>query len=567
MKNALKISVATALLTLAACSNDQAETSSQADVGPDMCIYGGSIYPGGIDALAVADGKIVQISNSENGLDCQNYINSDTRLVDLDGAHVYPGFVDAHGHLLGIGLREMTLNLEGTPSIEVLRQRLAGVAAQTPKGETIFGRGWIETHWPENRFPSRYDIDSVAADNPVILERADGHAVVVNSKALEMAGIDKDTKPPFGGDILHGKDGEPTGMLIDNAGNLVSGLMAELTPERKEAAYIKGSEVYAAYGWTGIHSMSVNPADVALIEKLSDEGKMGIRVYNAVDLNGADQLLDGIATDGPRSSKNGRIVTRGIKVYADGALGSRGAALLAPYADDPENTGLLLSKKDTLMPVLERSLRDGFQISFHAIGDKANRMVLDWFEEAMDNVPVAERKVSDPRWRIEHSQILNVDDIPRFNELGVIASMQPSHAIGDLHFAVDRLGVERLQGGYAWRSLIDSGAVIAGGSDAPVERGDPRIEFYASVARKDAKGFSADGWYPDEKVTRAEAIKIFSEWPAFSAFQEDSVGTIEVGKAADFTIFDKDIMTIPEAEILSVTPVMTIVDGEIVYKN
>ena len=270
---------------------------------------------------------------------------------------------------------------------------------------------------------------------------------------------------------------------------------------------------------------------------------------------------------GPRKSKNGRITTRGIKVYADGALGSRGAALLQPYEDDPENTGLLLAKKETLMPVFERSLRDGLQISFHAIGDRANRMALDWFEEAMENVPASERKIEKPRWRIEHSQILHVDDIKRFKELGVIASMQPSHAIGDLHFAVDRLGVDRLVGGYAWRSLIDSGAIIAGGSDAPVERGDPRIEFYAAVARKDAKGFSTDGWYPDEKVTRAEAVKMFSEWAAYAAFQENSLGSIEVGKKADFTIFDKDIMTIPEAEILSVSPVMTVVDGDVIYKR
>jgi len=261
------------------------------------------------------------------------------------------------------------------------------------------------------------------------------------------------------------------------------------------------------------------------------------------------------------------VVTRAIKIYADGALGSRGASLLAPYSDDPKNSGLLLSKKADAMKILERALRDGMQISMHAIGDNANRMVLNWFEQAMNNVPVSERKVAEPRWRIEHSQILNVADIPRFKELGVIASMQPSHAIGDLHFAVDRLGVDRLAGGYAWRSLLDSGAVIAGGTDAPVEIGDPRIEFYAAVARKDAKGFSTEGWYPDQKVTRAEAMSMFSEGAAFASFTEDVTGTIEVGKNADFTVFNKDLMTIPEADILSVTPVMTIVDGKVVYKN
>jgi len=530
-------------------------------------MFGGSFYGHDGNAVAITAGKIVQISSAKKPLDCQKYVNTKTKLVDLDGSFAYPGFVDAHGHLLGIGLREMTLNLEGAPSIAAVQLQLAEVAKDTPEGETIYGRGWIETHWPENRFPSRWDLDAVAPDNPVILERADGHAVVVNSKALEMAGVDKTTKAPFGGDILHGKDGEPTGMLIDNAGNLVSGLIGELTPERKEAAYIKGAEVYADYGWTGIHSMSVDPSDIALIERLSDAGQIGIRVYNAVDLNGGDVLLDSIAATGPRKSKNGRITTRGIKVYADGALGSRGAALLQPYEDDPENSGLLLAKKETMMPVFERSLRDGLQISFHAIGDRANRMALDWFEEAMDNVPVNERKIETPRWRIEHSQILHVEDIKRFNELGVIASMQPSHAIGDLHFAVDRLGVDRLVGGYAWRSLIDSGAVIAGGSDAPVERGDPRIEFYAAVARKDAKGFSTDGWYPEEKVTRAEGIKMFTEWPAYAAFQENMLGRISVGMAADFTVFEKDLMVIPESDILTAKPVMTIVSGDIISTN
>ncbi|NNC36726.1 MAG: amidohydrolase [Acidimicrobiales bacterium] len=560
--------VATAIaLALGACSPKETSTATSGDLvaPPDMCLHNASIYGSDASAITVTNGKIIGLEPESNT--CAAFVDTETEIFDLNGSYVYPGFVDGHGHLLGIGLREMTLNLEGTASIKELQDRLREVVSATAEGETIFGRGWIETHWPENRFPNRGDLDLVAPENPVILERADGHAVVANSMALEKSNVTKDTEAPFGGDILLGKDGNPSGMLIDKADRLVMGLVGELTPERKRAAYIKGGEVYAGYGWTGIQSMSVNPADVPLIEELSDSGKIGIRVYNAIDLNGAESLLDQIGADGPRTNSNGRVVTRAIKVYADGALGSRGASLLEPYTDDPDNSGLLLSKKQEMMPVFERALRDGMQISMHAIGDNANRMVLDWFEEAMNNVPVEDRKVADPRWRIEHSQILDVADIPRFKELGIIASMQPSHAIGDLHFAVDRLGVDRLRGGYAWRSLIDSGAIIAGGTDAPVERGDPRIEFYAAVARKDAKGFSTEGWYPDEKVTRAEAIKMFSEWNAYAAFEEDVAGTIAVGNNADFTIFNKDIMSIPEAEILSVTPVMTIVDGEVVFKN
>jgi predicted amidohydrolase YtcJ len=557
----------TITLLMAGCSPQETSTATNGAIlsPPDLCLHNASVYGTDAQTVTVTDGKIINLGSNAGA--CEAFANSETNIVDLNGSFIYPGFVDAHGHLLGIGLREMTLNLEGSASIKEVQDRLSAVVEITPKGETIFGRGWIETHWPENRFPAREDLDFVSPDHPVILVRADGHAVVANSKALELSNVTKDTEAPFGGDILMGKDGQPSGMLIDRAGGLVMGLVGELTPERKRAAYIKGAEVYAGRGWTGIQSMSVNANDVPLIEELSDSGEIGIRVYNAIDLSNADDLLNQVAKDGPRSNNNGRVVTRAIKIYADGALGSRGASLLAPYSDDPDNSGLLMSKKEDTMRVLERALRDGMQISMHAIGDNANRIVLDWFEEAMNNVPVSERKVAEPRWRIEHSQILNVDDIPRFKQLGVIASMQPSHAIGDLHFAVDRLGVERLQGGYAWRSLLDSGAIIAGGTDAPVEVGDPRIEFYAAVARKDAKGFSTEGWYPDQKVTRAEAMTMYSESAAFAGFVEDSSGKIAVGYDADFTIFNKDIMTIPEADILSVTPVMTIVDGQIVYKN
>ena len=564
MKTTLTIGAAAILIILTACAQPQNEAKKAAMSTPDMCIYGGTIH-GKIaaNAMTVSGGKIGELDLAS----CDIFRNTDTQIIDLKGAHLYPGFVDAHAHLLGIGLREMTLNLEGTPSIVALKKQLADAVSTAAKGETIYGRGWIETHWPENRFPTRQDLDEVSPDNPVILQRADGHAMVVNSVALAKAGITKDTKPPFGGDILHGKDGTPTGMLIDHAMGLVKDLMPKLSPARKEAAYIKASEIYAAYGWTGIQSMSVDANDIPLIERLSDAGKLKIRVYNAVDMKGAESLIASIAANGPQTSKNGRVTTRGIKFYIDGALGSRGAALLAPYEDDPENTGLFLVKKDYIMPIFEQSLRDGIQISTHAIGDRANQLMLDWYAEAFAAVPESERKIAKPRWRNEHSQILDLADIPRYKEMGVIASMQPSHAIGDLYFASKRIGKDRLAGGYAWRSLIDSGAIIAGGSDAPVERGDPRIEFYAAVARKSLDGYSDDAWFPNEKVTRPEALKMFTKWAAYAAFEEDTSGQIKPGMNADFTVFSKDIMTIPEAEILKVETVMTIVDGEIVYSN
>jgi len=566
------------LLTLSGCSKNETP-NTVSNPHPDMCIYGGSFH--GSDgtstsnaSITVTDGKITSGGIAEQAKtfketapNCSAYVNSKTQIINLEGAHLYPGFVDAHAHLLGIGLREMTLNLEGTPSIKTMQDELAKEVSKTAKGQNIYGRGWIETHWPENRFPTKEDLDIVSPDNPVLLQRADGHAMVANSLALQKAGITADTESPFGGDILKGKDEQPTGMLIDNAMTLVSDLMPTLTPERKERAYIKASEVYATYGWTGIHSMSVDPQNVALMERLSNEGKLKIRVYNSIDMKGGETLYESIAKSGPQSNKNGRITTRAIKLYVDGALGSRGAALLAPYEDDPNNSGLMMVKKETIMPILEQALRDGVQVNTHAIGDRANRLMLDWYEEAFAKIPASKRKVAEPRWRIEHSQIIAVSDIKRFKQLGVTPSMQPSHAIGDLHFAPDRLGIDRLEGGYAWRSLIDSGVVIAGGSDAPVERGDPRIEYYAAIARKDMSGFSGNGWYPDEKVSRAEALKMFTSWAAYSAFEEEKTGELSTGMNADFTVFDKDIMTIPEAEILTVTPLMTIVGGEVIYEK
>ncbi len=573
MKNGVSITVLSICILLSGCGQDNMHVTSKTVSGldtPDLCIENAKIFLGvnstNANALTVKNGTITNVLFPKSPNFCDKFSTTPTKVINLNGAYLYPGFVDSHAHLLGIGLREMTLNLENTPSIKALVETLATEIAKTPKGETVYGRGWIETHWPEDRFPNRQDLDTVSPDNPVILQRADGHAMVVNSAALKAAGITRDTKPPFGGDILHGDDGTPTGMLIDHAMGLVKGLVPKLDPARKEAAYIKASEVYAAYGWTGIQSMSVDATDIALIERLSDEGKLKIRVYNAVDMKDADDLIANIAKHGPQTSKNGRVVTRGLKFYIDGALGSRGAALIAPYQDDPKNTGLFLVKKEYLMPIFEQSLRDGIQISTHAIGDRANQVMLDWYAEAFAAVPESERKIAKPRWRNEHSQILDLDDIPRYAELGVIASMQPSHAIGDLYFANKRIGKDRLKGGYAWRSLIDSGAIIAGGSDAPVERGDPRIEFYAATARKSLDGYSDKNWFPEEKVTREEALKMFTQWAAYAAFEEDKVGKIQAGMRADFTIFDKDIMTIDEADILTVNTVMTVVDGEIIYQ-
>jgi hypothetical protein len=554
----MRLLAAALLAVLPACSKEKGP-------GPaDRVFVGGAIYTGAqaaepAEAVAVSDGRIAAVG-PRAGID--KLIGPYTEIIDLGGATMYPGFVDSHAHLLGIGLREMTLNLEGVGSIEELVDIVAAVAQETPEGRAIYGRGWIETGWPEGRFPTRTDIDAASETHFIILERADGHALVANSRALAAAGVTRDTADPSGGRIERDAKGEPTGMLIDNAMNLVAGLIAAPDEATRTAALATGAEVYASVGWTGLHNMSVDPADVPLIEAGAAAGDVSIRVYNAIDAKGYADLLSG----GPRIAGEGRIVTRAVKLYVDGALGSRGAALAAPYADAPDTSGLLLMSEEAALPFFKGALKDGVQIATHAIGDRGNTIVLDWYEQAFAAVRPAERKIAEPRWRIEHAQILDTDDIPRFRRLGVIASMQPSHAIGDLHFAPARLGDARLDGAYAWRSLLDAGAVIAGGSDAPVERGEPLIEFYAAVARRDLKGFAGPDWRMDERSTRAEALAMFTSAPAYASFQEQDLGTIEAGKKADFTVFSKDIMTVPEAEILTARPVMTIVDGEVVWR-
>ncbi len=554
---------AIAALALAACQ-PAAET-------PDAIFFGGTVYTG-VDgaptaqAVSVRNGRVLAVGASDALVKTGK---AATRLVDLKGAFLYPGFTDAHAHLYGIGEREMTLDLDEVQSITELVTVIGEAAKAAPAGQVLRGRGWIETHWPEKRFPTRQDIDAVTGDRPAIFTRADGHALVANTAALKAAGIDgKPAGQPDGGRIEVDAMGLPTGMLIDNAMGLLASLSTAPTPAYIDEAYQKAAAKYVSLGWTGLHNMSVSGADVPRINELSKAGKLPIRIYNAVD--GGD-----IKDDGPGKfgvgvfsiSDGGLVITRAIKLYMDGALGSRGALLEAPYADRPDITGLQRAHEAETLALLKRAYDEGVQVSFHAIGDKGNALVLDWMEKTFASLPEADRAKRDPRWRIEHAQVLRLTDIPRFKADGVIPSMQPSHAIGDLYFAPDRLGPDRLAGAYAWRALIDSGSIIAGGSDAPVEQGDPRIEFYAAIARKDLKGQSGENWHPEQKVTREEALKMFTLWPAYASFRERDLGTIEPGKLADFTGFSGDIMTIPEADVLTVEPAISVVGGAVAYQR
>jgi hypothetical protein len=535
----------------------------------DVVLKNGNIYTVNArapkaEAVAIKGDRIVFVGSNRGA---QAYVGQNTRVVDLNGKTVVPGMTDAHHHLFGVGFREITLNLEGITSLADFLAQVKARVEQTRPGAWVTGRGWIETFWKPSVFPTRWDLDKVAPNNPVFLDRADGHGAVANSAALKLAGIDKDTANPFGGEISKDKQsGEPNGMLLDAAQDLVQRHIPGPTAEDTERALLLGVKRNVELGWTQVQDAGGSYGEVALFRKLYGEGKINLRIYKALSAPGkeAQQLF----RDGPIIGEHGHSLTvRTVKLYADGSLGSRSAALLEPYSDKPDTSGFLTIKEEELRPFLEEALRKGVQIETHAIGDRGNRFILDAYEQAFKAVPLSQRKIREPRWRIEHSQIVNPADIPRFAKLGVIPSMQPSHAIGDLHFAPSRLGIKRLAGAYAWASLIKAGSIIPGGSDAPVERGEPMIEFYAAVARKDMKGFSGPGWHPEEAVSRAQALQMFTIWPAFAAFEEKLRGSIVVGKLADFTILSADIMKIPEMEILKTRCVMTVINGEIVYEG
>ena len=512
------------------------------------------------EAVAVKANRIVFVGSTDEAKKFHA-----AKIVDLHGLTVLPGFTDSHCHIFGIGEREMRLNLEGTNSLEDFLARVRERVDETGSGKWIKGRGWIETFWKPPQFPTRQDLDNIAPNNPVFLTRADGHASVVNSAALKIARIDKNTPDPFGGQILK-TNGEPNGMLLDNAQDLVAKNIPKPSEAERDEALLRGIDREIKLGWCEIQNAGSHKEDGDLIRKACETGKIRIRFVNAVYGPGED--TQNFLREGPTiNAFDHHFTQRTIKVMFDGALGSRGAALLKPYHDAPETSGFLTQKPEDLRPMFEEALRRGIQVETHALGDRANRLILDLYAQAFKAVPADERKIREPRWRIEHAQIVDPDDIPRFAKLGVIPSMQPSHAISDLFFAPARLGMDRLVGAYAWQSFLKSGCIIAGGSDAPVERGEPMIEFYAAVARKSIKGESGEGWHPEQAVSREDALKMFTIWPAYAVFEEKDKGSVEVGKLADFTVLSRDIMKIPEAEILETQNEMTVIGGEIIYSR
>lgn len=533
--------------------------TAQAAQPADTVVWGGPIYPGEdglkpVEAVAIKDGRFVAIGSRRAA---RRWIGPHTQVIDLRGAAAFPGFTDGHAHLRGIGERELELNLEGIASIQDLQAQLMAWTSAHSEGHVI-GRGWIETHWPEGRMPNSADLDAIAPTRSVLLIRADGHALVANSAALAQAGISAETADPPGGRIVRDENGRPNGILIDRAMELMAALRPAQSPQRLAASLEKALEVYPQAGWTGLHNMSVDWQDVLWLEGRAAQAPLPLRVYNSVTPEASPNLF----ASGKRISTGGRVITRAIKLYADGALGSRGAALFAPYADTPDTSGLvLLNAKD--VEILRLAKVHGLQMAVHAIGDRGNALVLDAFEQALG---CAEQTCAPYRWRIEHAQILRPQDFGRFAQSGIIASMQPSHAISDLYFAPARLGPARLEGAYAWHSLRQAHARIVGGSDAPVERGSPLIEFYAAITRTDLQGKSGPDWHLQERLDRFEALHLFTQAPAFASFQEEELGSIALGKIADISVFSVDLMRAEPAEILRGRALLTMVGGQIAYQ-
>ena len=482
----------------------------------------------------------------------------DTTRIDGGGRTVLPGLIDAHAHVYGYGLLKNNLDLAGTPSVDDAVARITAYAANKPHERWILGRGWNQVLWPVREFPTATQIDRAVSDRPVWLRRIDGHAGWANSATLKIAGIDNNTPDPVGGKIIRDDDGHATGVLIDRAMNLVDKHVPQ--PEKSDirAAIRAAIDALVAEGMTGVHDAGIDTVNAEVYLSMADDGELGMRIYAMTD--GAGDVLDAIGKP-IRAYGNDRLDISSVKLYVDGALGSRGAAMLEPYSDDPENRGLPFWTQSELDAMVAKANGMGFQVGIHAIGDLGNRMALDSFDRVQGGRP------SPLRNRIEHSQIVTLEDIPRFAELGVIASMQATHATSDKNMAEDRIGPDRILGGYAWRRMLDAGVLLANGSDFPVELSNPFHGLYASVTRQGRDGEPEGGWYADQNLTRAEALHSFTLAAAYAARQEDRLGSLEPGKWADFIIIDRNYFTIPASDIDDIVVLETWVGGQRAYQR
>lgn len=475
--------------------------------------------------------------------------------IDARGATIVPGFIDAHGHIANLGESLESLDLRHANSAADVARAVSAAAAKQPRGEWIRGRGWDQTRWPGAQFPTAEDLNSAAPHHPVFLTRVDGHAAWVNSNALEMADVNPATKDPAGGRILRDAKGRPSGVLVDRAAALVSRKIPPPTDEQIARRIERAARHCAALGLTSVHDAGVTAQHIAAFRKLIAEDKLPLRVYAMI--GGAGGLWKEFLARGPETGEF--LTIRSIKLMADGALGSRGAAMKDPYSDEPANRGLLILTSAEIERVARQAVERGFQVNTHAIGDRANREVLNAYAAALAGA-------NGRRFRIEHAQIVSLDDIALFHKYSIIASMQATHATSDMRWAGERVGPDRILGAYAWQRMKRAGVVVANGSDFPVEDANPLWGFHASITRQDHSGAPAGGWMPEQRLTREQALRSFTLDAAWAAFEEKEKGSLEKGKLADFVVLSGDIMEIPAARILQTRAMMTVLGGRIVHR-
>lgn len=509
------------------------------------------------DALLIENGKVRAYSNEARTL-AKTAGVAPLRRIDGEGRTVLPGLIDAHGHVQGLGQEKRQLDLRGSPSLADAQQRLADYAKARTGTPWLLGRGWNQVLWPGGNFPTARDLDAVVADKPVLLERIDGHASWANSAAMKLAGITRSTPDPAGGQIVRDANGDATGIFVDNAMNLLTAKVPAVNATERQAQLREALQELATLGMTGVHDAGISPEDYRLYQQLGANQQLPIRVYAMLaDSADARPLLQ--RTPPPPQFEH-RLFLQSVKAWVDGALGSRGAAMLADYSDHPHHRGLLLYSPAALRELTELGVRHGWQMNIHAIGDAGNRIVLDTFAAVVRTD--AERAL---RHRIEHAQVITTDDIPRFAELAVIASIQPTHATSDMNMTETRVGSDRIKGAYAWRKLLNAGARLAGGSDFPVELANPFYGLHAAITRTDRDGQPPGGWYPAEKLSREEALRLFTYDAAYAGRMEMLTGSLAIGQYADFIVVDRDFFTVAEPDIAHTKVLSTWVAGVPVF--